>query len=169
MLVTWRYRERKSLIQSFDPRGLAHLLCLFHRCHAVLLGFPLSGRSGRGRPADRFHFQVDLARKPPGLALHWCFCAVLRLFHLSYRAGWSGSLYPRAPDPPPERAVYHFRLAAANRYHRRARFFRPEPDVARFQPGQYDHPDPLHPEPGLVWSSPFAAWVFRTRSPTPWI
>lgn len=61
MLVTWRYRKRKSLIQSFDPRAWI----IFYGCFMVssifILGPALSGSTSRHRPGGGLHVGNQVA------------------------------------------------------------------------------------------------------------
>ena len=92
MLVTWRYKERKSLIQSLRSAGLDHLLRLFYRLDCLFLGlalfkcFLLMAIYGRDFFVDR------LEGNESRMDLYRCFYRILLDAHLPNRPRRHGAL-----------------------------------------------------------------------------
>ena len=61
MLVTWRYRQRKSLIQSFDPRAWIIFFLCFIASTLVFWDFRFLAWPALYRALLHLHFRHPLA------------------------------------------------------------------------------------------------------------
>ncbi len=153
MLVAWRYRKRKSLIQSFDPRAWLIFFVCFIACTLVFLGPALPGGFSWDWPCWSI-FTSGI--KWHEMARAWLFIGGFILFFslLTFLTGRGGvELYTsRAFLLSSWRCRLHiFSWTPTLNFTWERTFLRLEHAGARLQPGQHDHSDPVFAQPGPVW------------------